>query len=321
MTLVSGLGTTYNMPNYHGPLLLVTPQDTPFFTAIGGLSGGKRTDATEFEWQTEDLRSAGQNVALEGANAPTASGRARAAVTNVLQIHQETVGVSYTKLAAVGQFAGANINGANPVTNELDHQVMLRLAEMKRDIEFSFIQGTYQKPANNSTARQTRGILAAITTNVTANSPAAALTETMVLDLMQSIWENGGIQESETATILCNAAVKRDLTYLFVTAKNYQEGSRTVGGVRCTTIETDFGTLNIMLDRHMPTSQLAVVSLEQCAPVFLEVPGKGVFFAEELSRVGASVNYQLYGEIGLEYGNEKCHGKITGIIPGGSSVS
>ncbi|MFD4264141.1 DUF5309 family protein, partial [Streptomyces sp. NPDC058534] len=94
---------------------------------------------------------------------------------------------------------------------------------------------------------------------------------------------------------------------------NYREESRTVGGVRVQTIETDFGTLNLMLNRHMPADDLAVVSLEQCMPVFQEIPGKGHFFAEPLARTGAKDRTQLYGEVGLNYGNERTHGKITNL--------
>src|SRR5690606_41885150 len=52
-------------------------------------------------------------------------------------------------------------------------------------------------------------------------------------------------------------------------------------------IETDFGRLNLMLNRHMPADTVAVVSLEQCAPVYHEIPGKGHFFAEPLALTGA----------------------------------
>src|SRR5690606_8240445 len=101
------------------------------------------------------------------------------------------------------------------------------------------------------------------------------------------------------------------LTKIFITDKNYQEQTRSVGGVSVQTIETDFGRLNIMLNRHMPADVLAVVSLDECAPVFLEIPGKGFLFVEPLAKEGASDRNQIYGEIGLEYGNEKAHGKIT----------
>lgn len=317
MAGITGLGTTYNLPNYTGILYQLTPQDTPFFSAIGGLTGGGQTTSIEFEWQTFDLRAAGQNVALEGADAPTGSARVRASVDNIVQIHHEVVEVSYTKLAATQAKAGVNNAERNTIMNELDWQVEQMLKQMVRDAEYSFIQGTYVKPVDNSTARQTRGILEAITTNAIvkdggAGAPAA-LTEDDILDLLQLVWESGGIQESETATLMCNAFQKRTLTDLFITQKNYQEMTRNVAGVRVTTIETDFGRLNLMLDRHMPTDEVAVVSLEQCMPVFQEIPGKGHMFAEPLARTGATDRTQLYGEIGLAYGNERAHGKITNL--------
>lgn len=66
--------------------------------------------------------------------------------------------MSYSKLAAVGQFSGANIAGVNPVSNELDWQTTQMLTQMINDVEFSFINGVYQKPSDNTKARRTRGI-------------------------------------------------------------------------------------------------------------------------------------------------------------------
>jgi hypothetical protein len=141
----------------------------------------------------------------------------------------------------------------------------------------------------------------------------------MVLDLMQTIWESGGIMEADTATLMCNGYQKRALTDIFITAKNYQETSRTVGGVRVTTILTDFGQLNVMLNRHMPTDQLVVLSLDEMAPRFGLVPGKGFLFVEDLAKIGSSDRKQLYGEIGLEYGLETHHGKIINLADGSGS--
>ena len=77
------------------------------------------------------------------------------------------------------------------------------------------------------------------------------------------------------------------------------------------TIETDFGRCNIMLNRYMPTNKLVAVSLEDLKPAFLEIPGKGHFFAEPLAKTGASDKVQIYGEIGLNYGNERKHAVLT----------
>ena len=140
-----------------------------------------------------------------------------------------------------------------------------------------------------------------------------AATGTMV-EMSKRIWDNGGLTEQETATILTNSGLKVFLSNLYADAHGkFTETSRNVGGVNLTTIVTDFGTLNVMVDRQMPQGTLAVSSLEQCAPVYLEIPGKGHFFAEELTKTGATDRTMLYGEVGLAYGNEKAHGKLEGL--------
>ncbi len=309
-------GTTYNLPNYHGALQGVTPEDTPFFTAISGLQqGGDSAGATEVEWQFFDLRDAVQNTRIEGADAPAPNHRVRFAKSNVLEIHQESVDVSYTVLAAAARRSGINVNQAgDQALNELTFQIMAQLKQVKRDIEYSMVRGAYVRPADNSVARQTRGVLASIETNVivkTGTTPPSP-TRADIIDLLQLVWQNGGISEQETATLMCNAAMKRWVTRLFITDAGYSEDDRNVGGVRLLTIETDFGKLNVMLNRYMPADTIAVVSLEECEPIYLDIPGKGVLFVEPLAKTGASEKAQIYGEIGLKYGNERKHGKITG---------
>lgn len=392
MAGITALGTTYNLPNYTGILYQLTPADTPFFSAIGGLTGGGQCNSNEFEWETFDLRAAAQNVALEGADAPTPQERVRANVSNIVQIHQEAVSISYTKLAATQAKAGINNAETNPVGNELDWQVSQMIKQMLRDIEYSFLRGVYQKPSDNTTARKTRGLLTAITTNtknagtaVAATTQAAAdtitktahglvaddqvvfdtivtttgisadtvyyvsgtvaantfqvsatkggaaidltggdgtlnytksvvLSTSLVEDILQLTYDNGGLAEAATATIMVGSAQKRAISEAYASAYGkYQEMSRTVGGVNVSSLVTNFATLNVMLNRHMPAHKLAVVSLEQCMPVYQEVPSKGHFFAEPLAKTGATERVQLYGEVGLKYGNEKSHGLLYGL--------
>ncbi|MEV7011552.1 DUF5309 family protein [Streptosporangium sp. NPDC051022] len=397
MAGITGLGTTFNLPNYTGELFGLTPEDTPLLSSIGGLTGGGQTTSTEFEWQTYDLRDPSQRTKVEGATAPTAEERVRANVTNVVQIHQETVSVSYTKQAATGQVASPqsapfNHNGANnPITSELNWQVQQAIKSIALDVNWSFINGQYVKPNTNATARQTKGLLAAITTNRiakgTAVTGATSATDTItstghglvdgdkivftavgaatgiipgrlyyvdqqdtnsfkvstsnggsaitlgtatgiaftkpwsttlsgdhINDLIQLGYDNGGFSEQTTATLLVNSIQKRAITKAYASAYGqYQEMSRTVGGVNVTTVTTDFGIFNIMLDRHMPQDTIVAVSLEQLTPVFLSIPGKGVFFEEELAKTGASDNVQIYGEIGIKFGNEKAHAVMTGL--------
>ncbi len=321
MAGITGQGDTFDLPNYTGELFLTSPADTPFLSSIGGLTGGKAVKSTLFNWQTYDLRDASATrQRLEGADAPTAEARVRATVHNVVEIHQEQVEVSYTKQAATGQISGSGSNhplggsltGSNPVSDEEAWQITQELRQIARDVESSFINGTFQNPNTNASPRKTRGLIAAIATNA-VNAGDTDVSKDMILDLMQEVWESGGIMIDETRTLMCAGAQKRRLTEIFVSDSVYQQNSRTVGGVAVDTILTDFGTVNIMLDRHVPADTILVVSLEQCSPVFLEIPGKGHFFEEPLAKTGAADKTQIYGEIGLEYGSEVSHGKITNL--------
>ena len=312
MAGIVGQGTTFNLPNFVGELYGITPEDTPLLSAIGGLTGGKETTDKRFEWSFYDLRAASATrQRVEGANAPSPEERVRSNAYNVVEIHQEAVEISYTKLAATGaRDATVRAQGANNVSDEMDWQVEQALKQIALDIEVTFISGTFAEPADNSTPRRTRGLLQAITTNVTTGTGVEALTEDIVLDAIQEAWTNGGLQEGETRTVLVGGQGKRRLTRIFVTDKGFQEGTRNVGGVNLQTIETDFGNLNVMLNRHMPAGSLAFVSLEDLSPVHLLVPGKGFLFVEPLAKVGAAERSQIYGEVGLEYGNERKHAKI-----------
>ncbi|EFA23670.1 hypothetical protein BIFGAL_02776 [Bifidobacterium gallicum DSM 20093 = LMG 11596] len=150
---------------------------------------------------------------------------------------------------------------------------------------------------------------------MTSTHAAKTLSEDDVLDLMQMAWDNGGIREAETRTIVVNSDLKRALTRIFIKDAGYKEETRNVGGVSLQTIETDFGRCNIMLDSLVLKDKMLVLSLDQLAPRFLEIPGKGHFFVEPLAKTGASDKVQLYGEIGLEYGNEKAHAVLTVKTP------
>jgi hypothetical protein len=256
-------------------------------------------------------------VALEGAAAPSGAERARANVTNVVEIHHSAIEVSYTKIAARGQFSGANVapQWDDLVLDELAVQTMAELESMAVDIEKSFLSGAYQKPSDNTTARQTRGVLTAISTNVAANGGTPrALTADILNNAIKLAFDNGAKLPQASTVIVCGSAQKVALT------KAYQQSylnapvrDNTIGGVTMDTLITDFGTFGVMLDRWMPAGQVAILDLSVCYPVFLEIPNKGLLFTEELARTGSSRKFQLYGEVGLEYGPETFHALIKDL--------
>ena len=309
MGAVSGLGESYDLPNYVGELFNVTPNDTPFLSAIGGMTGGKSVTSKQFTWQTVDNAAAAQTVALEGAD-PTYAERTRSEVTNVTQIMQYGVNVSYTKQAATGNLSGESIIGNQPVQDELAFQLDMSMKRAARDIEFSFLQGTYVADTDMATERKTRGLLEAISTNEVA-AAAAALDQAKVEDALKKMADSGA--PFEMPVIMANSFQKQKLSSIYSSALALAPRDRNIGGVNITTIETDFGQVGIVYDRHLPTDDVVIVDLAFCKPVFLDIPGKGHFFVEPLAQSGAAYKFQVYGEIGLEYGPEQFHAKITNL--------
>lgn len=95
---ITGMPTNYNLPNYVGELFQTSPEDSPLLSAIGGLTGGESVGAPQFSWQEIDLRDAEEDrQRLEGADAPDGTARKRTQASNVLEIHQEAVQLSYTR--------------------------------------------------------------------------------------------------------------------------------------------------------------------------------------------------------------------------------
>ena len=309
MGAVSGMGDSYDLPNYVGELFNITPNDTPFLSAIGGMTGGKSVTSKQFTWQTVDNAAAAQTAAVEGAD-PTYAERSRSEVINVTQIMQYGVNVSYTKQAATGNISGESILGNQPVQDELAFQLDMALKRAARDIEFSFLQGTYVADTNVTTARKTRGMLAAISTNERA-AAGGALAQGDVNTILKSMADSGA--PFEQPVMFATAFQKQKLSSIYSSALSLAPRDRNYGGVNINTIETDFGEIGIVYSRHVPADDIVIADLAFCKPVFLDIPGKGHFFVEPLAQSGAAYKYQVYGEIGLEYGPEQFHGKITNL--------
>ena len=103
--------TIWSLPNYAGDLFTADSTNTPFLSMIGGLTGGVQTDDFEFTTDSQySLPTATQPNITEKASltAPDASAITRSQNTNVTQIFQEAVSISYEKLSNRGHMSGLN---------------------------------------------------------------------------------------------------------------------------------------------------------------------------------------------------------------------
>ena len=315
MANVTGIGTTWNLPNYAGELFTADPTQTPFLSMIGGLTGGKQTDNFEFPTAVLfDYPEATQPDISESASAtaPTASAIARTQESNVVQIHQEVIDLTYAKQSNGGRMSGLNTAGqsANPF-DEKAWQIQQKLVKIARDVEHSFINGKYQKATAANVANKTRGLLE-LTASANTIEAGGALTTDMIKNLMLEMANNGAYFNN--MVLFAGAKQKQALTSLYEKQLGYNQGAaRNIGGMNVTEIETDFCKLGIVWDRFMPDDAILVADIAHIAPVFQAVPNKGVLFEEELAKTGASDRIQIYGQIGLAHGAAFLHGSITGL--------
>lgn len=312
---VTGLGTTWNLPNYAGELFTADPTQTPLLSMIGGLTGGKQTKNFEFPTAVLfDYPDAKQPEITEeaSAKAPTASAIARKQESNVIQIHQEVIDLTYFKQSNSGRFSG--INGSNQ-TNPIDEkawQIQQKLIKIARDVEFSFINGKYQKATAANVANKTRGMLELAATVSTVDASSGKLTTKMIKALMLEMADNGAYFNN--MVLFAGAKQKQKITDLYEKQLGYNQGApRNIGGMNITEIQTDFCKLGIVWDRFMPDDSILIADVAHIAPMFQEVEGKGVLFEEELAKIGASDRIQIYGQIGLAHGPAFLHGSITNL--------
>lgn len=318
MAQVEGIGTTWNLPNYAGELFTADPTQTPLLSMIGGLTGGRQTDNFEFPTAVlYDFPDAAQPEISESASAtaPAASHIAREQEKNVVQIHQEVIDLTYAKQSNSGRMSGINTAGqqANPA-DEKSWQIQQKLIKIARDVEYSFIQGTYQISTGADVANKTRGMLELCTSDsgTSIAAASAALTKDMLDQLFREMADNGAYFGN--MVLFCGAYQKQLITKLYAEQFNAQmQTTQNVGGMNITQIETDFFKMGVVWDRFMPNDSILIADVAHIAPVFQAVPGKGVLFQEDLAKTGASDKIQIYGQIGLAHGPAFLHGAITGL--------
>ena len=305
--------TSFGVLNYSGMLFNKGNTRCPLSSIIGGRA--KTTNHVEFVTGQEYTTDGGTQPAISetaSLTAPDATVVTRTQKTNVTQIFQESVGISYAKQSNMGTLSGLNVAGqqANPI-NELDFQVAAKMQKVNRDIEFTFIQGTYNKANSNATVNKTRGLVEAITTNVTAMS-SKPLGLWDIADMVKKIY--GANAPTDGLCLWCDA-----VTLFQVNADAVQNGltvvpaAREINGIALSSVVTPIGVVYLYLGECLPAGTALLLNLNVIAPVYQPVPGKGNFFLEPLAKVGAGEKYQLFGQIGLDHGPEWYHGKFTGI--------
>lgn len=307
------IATSFETPNYSGLLFNKGNTRTPFSSMIGGKT--KYTDHVEFAVGQEYITDGGTQPAISEAaslTAPEASVKKRKQTTNVTQIFQESVGISYAKMSNMGTLSGLNVTGqkANPA-DELAFQVDAKMKKIARDIEYTYLNGVYAKADSDTKANKTRGILPAITSNI-VDAAGKPLTVWMLADALKVIYEsnaptNGLVVWLDAISMFqLNADAQMN-------GNTIVPASREVNGISLSKVLTPLGEVNLYLGEFLPAGTAGIFNFDVIYPVEQMTPGKGNFYLDALGKTGAGEKYYIFGQTGLDHGPEWYHGKITGI--------
>lgn len=302
-----------NTPNFSGMLFNKGNTKTPFSTMIG--AHRKFTNHTEFVTGQEYETAEGSQPDIseaESLTAPDASVLKRDQKTNVTQIFQESVGISYGKMSNMGTLSGINVAGqqANPVSEE-DFQIAAKMAKIGQDIEYTFLNGKYQKSTCDNVPNKSRGLLNAIESNI-VDADGKMLSFMLLCEAMKCIDDSNGdttnlvVGLDSTGRLQLNAdAAANGLTIV--------SAGRDINGIAVDQVLTPLGTVYLKTLKYLPTGTVALFDPSIMAPVEQIVPKKGNFFLEELAKVGAGTKKQIFGQIGLDHGPEWYSAKITNL--------
>lgn len=261
------LATSFGVLNYSGMLFNKGNTRTPLSSIIGGRA--KITNHVEFVVGQEYTAGGdgSQPEISENASltAPDASVVTREQKTNVTQIFMEAVGISYAKQSNMGTLSGLNVvqQQENPI-NELDFQVAAKIQKVNRDIEYTFINGVYNKATSDATANKTRGLIPAITTNVKAmKSKPLGLWD--IADMVKMIY--GANAPTDGLCLWCDA-----VTLFQINADAVQNGltvvpaAREINGISLSSVVTPIGVVYLYLGECLPAGTALLLNLNVLAP-------------------------------------------------------
>lgn len=162
---------------------------------------GKNTAYNTYhEWPVRNIARATSDGSVAEGNTPSEPvGDSPTRSNNITAIFQKGVKVSGTENALRRALPG----------QAMDDEKKVKLIRLKADMEFALINGAKASGASG-TARKMAGLVAVISTNVTARSSGTSMSTTELEDMLQDVWTQVG-DGFVSDVIMCPMGIKRKI--------------------------------------------------------------------------------------------------------------
>ena len=301
------------------------PEDT------WALSNLDREDAsnTYTEWLAQELAAPAANIRIEGDDASYASLTAPTRYATHMQISSKDFLASDT-LEAVNK-AGRK--------SELARGAIVKMRELKRDMETRIEQNGISTAGGAGTGRSTAGMeswigdatasatvaghvilgttsasatTAPVTSGVAGTAPTdgtttGALTSTALNLALEGAWEDGG----DARVILCGTTQKRAIDGFTGVATRFvdvDKGAQASIVGAANVYVSDFGKHQVILSRYIRSSVVLCLDPDYWAVRYLRKPQK-----RKLAKTGDAEKFQIITEWGLTARNYKANSKVVAL--------
>jgi hypothetical protein len=278
--------TQSELVNLSKEIAVVGVQATPL-TSLLLSKGAEKATSTIYTWREKTLSHDEDISAVEGEDTTVFTESGRRELNNVLEIFKKGVSVSGTAIAMQ--------------SNQFASEVNDRLLELKVNMEKKLINGV-KDDGSTSGKRKMSGLIefadAANAVNVTGT-----VTEDHVKQVMRNLW-NQDLAEG-TYYALVNADIKEQIDAIYKDRYSYQHKTTNFGLI-VDSIETNYGTLNLVLSKHVPADKMVVFNDAYINLVYLREPA-----FEPLAKTGDSVKGQVIAEATLKVASPKAVAVVT----------
>jgi hypothetical protein len=269
-------------------IAIIGVQATPLTSMLMAKGNVEKALSTVYTWRAKTLDDTDDISAVEGEDTTVFHESARAELNNILEIFKKGASISGTATAMQ--------------SNQLASEVNDRLLEMKINMEKKFINGIKKDGSLTPFKRQLSGLIEfADPSNAVAVT--GTVTEDKIKEVMKNLW-NQDLAEGSVYAFL-NADLKEQVDAIYKDKYGYNHVT-TNFGLLVDSINTNYGTVNFVLSKHVPVDKIVVFNDSYVDLAYLREP-----HFEPLAKTGDSVKGQVIAEATLKVGSKKGVAVVT----------
>ena len=297
MAIPANTFSTYAAVGMREDLIDVIENISPMDTWITSNIGSGKCSARYHEWQRDALAASAANAVIEGDDATTVAIPPTTREGNYTQILRKVFQITDTE--EVVDKAGRG--------SEVGYQTAMKIKELAKDIEYALLINASAVSGATGTARQLKGILGWIATNVTTGTGTGTevLTESMLNDNLALVWAQGGKPQN----VLVGQFNKRKISAFTTNTRDVSADEKKLTSA-VDIYQSDFGTIAIRLHHELNTTAAGTLVVLGDMGLWKKAWLRPVK-KDELARTGASRKFMIEAELTLESRAEAGSGKIT----------